>query len=107
MKIKVLVLIIALLTFTCKTAEQRRCEKLLTYEPLKINSYEELITYEKNKTSKIDKIVIDGKVANRDMIDYVIINNHIIEVKSIFGSDGKALDGHSKRVLIIVTNQCK
>ena len=96
-----------LLTITCKSAEQKRCEELLTHEPLKINSYEELMSYEKNKTGRIDKIVIDGKVASKEMIDYVIINNHIIEVKSIFGSDGKALDGPSKRVLIVVTNQCK
>mgnify|MGYP001039912118 CR=1 FL=1 len=45
---------------------------MLQREPLKINSFEELISYENNKTSKINKIVIDGKAANKEMIDNII-----------------------------------
>ena len=102
-------LFILVLVFTsCKSAKQKACEKLQSKQTLNINTYEELINFEVGEIREVNLLILDGRIASKEILEKLIFNtpNAIVEVQSIIGSDGSTLDGEPKRALIIKSNLC-
>lgn len=86
------------------------CQELKNRKPLNVNSYKELLNYDVKDKREVSLLVLDGRVANEDILNHVVFNQSgvdIIEIISVISSDGSNLDGEPKRSIIISTNLCR
>lgn len=104
---KLLIFMVTLNLFSCGSATVG-CNERKSSEKLNINTCEGLISYLGNEDVEIGLIVLDSRIISREILEKVIFdrNHQLISAKSIYGADGRTLDGEPKRNLILESDIC-